>query len=165
LGKEGDQLWYVFNVVAPYFLVAMAGTYLGIAVAALSEAQNHLKKRTYAHSVVTLSHIPVLQHRLGSLWAVVERTRQFVYYAAHIYDTGAPEALAAILSAKAEVGDCVVQVVNDVMTLLGGIAYRDDATLGRLLRDARAAHVMAPTTDLLRIWTGRTLLGEPLLGD
>jgi hypothetical protein len=31
LGHEGDQIWYVFEVVAPYFLVAMAGTYLGIA--------------------------------------------------------------------------------------------------------------------------------------
>jgi alkylation response protein AidB-like acyl-CoA dehydrogenase len=29
LGKEGDQLWYMFNVVIPYFLAAMTGTYLG----------------------------------------------------------------------------------------------------------------------------------------
>jgi alkylation response protein AidB-like acyl-CoA dehydrogenase len=25
LGAKGDQLWYIFNVVAPYFLIAMAG--------------------------------------------------------------------------------------------------------------------------------------------
>ena len=31
LGQEGDELWYVFDVIAPYFLVAMSGTYLGIA--------------------------------------------------------------------------------------------------------------------------------------
>ncbi|URN14340.1 acyl-CoA/acyl-ACP dehydrogenase [Streptomyces radiopugnans] len=24
LGNEGDEIWYVFNVVAPYFLMAMA---------------------------------------------------------------------------------------------------------------------------------------------
>jgi hypothetical protein len=34
-----------------------------------------------------------------------------------------------------------------------------------LLRDARAVHVMAPTTDTLRTWIGRTLLDQPLLGD
>jgi alkylation response protein AidB-like acyl-CoA dehydrogenase len=32
-----------------------------------------------------------------------------------------------------------------------------------MLRDARAAHVMSPTTDLLKTWVGRALLGQPLL--
>lgn len=49
------------------------------------------------------------------------------------------------------------------MTLCGGIAYRENSLLARLLRDVRASHVMAPTTDLLRLWTGRALLGQPLL--
>ena len=35
LGQFGDQIWYVFNVITPYFLTAMAGTYLGIAKAAI----------------------------------------------------------------------------------------------------------------------------------
>ena len=35
LGERGDQVWYVFEVVAPYFLTAMAATYLGIATTAL----------------------------------------------------------------------------------------------------------------------------------
>ncbi len=39
LGAKGDQLWYVFEVVAPYFLVAMAGSYLGIARQAMAFAQ------------------------------------------------------------------------------------------------------------------------------
>jgi len=34
----------------------------------------------------------------------------------------------------------------------------------RHLRDARASHVMSPTTDILRTWTGRALLDVPLLG-
>ena len=37
LGNEGDQIWYVFNVITPYFLVAMAGTYLGVASAAFDD--------------------------------------------------------------------------------------------------------------------------------
>jgi alkylation response protein AidB-like acyl-CoA dehydrogenase len=51
------------------------------------------------------------------------------------------------------------------MTLLGGRAYAEDAPIHRMYRDARAAHVMSPTTDLLRTWTGRFLLGLPLLGE
>ena len=51
------------------------------------------------------------------------------------------------------------------MTLLGGMAYRDRSPAERHLRDVRAAHVMAPTTDVLRTWTGRAALGIPLLGE
>jgi alkylation response protein AidB-like acyl-CoA dehydrogenase len=165
LGEEGDQIWYVFNVVAPYFLMAMAGVYLGIAGAALEEVQAHLGERSYAHSGALLGQAVVLQHRLGSLWATVERTRRLVYYAAEEFDAGGADALPALLAAKAEVGDGVVEVVNQAMTLAGGLAYQENGRLARLLRDARAAHVMAPTTDILRTWTGRALLGQPLLGD
>lgn len=162
LGEEGDQLWYVFHVVAPYFLMAMAGTYLGIAAEALELGQEGIE-REHEHSGASLSGAPVLQHRVGRLWAVVERTRRLIYYAAEEADLGGDEALPALCAAKAEVADCVVEVVNESMTLGGGRAYRNHGRFQRLLRDARAAHVMAPTTDLLRLWTGRHLLGRPLL--
>jgi alkylation response protein AidB-like acyl-CoA dehydrogenase len=165
LGEVGDQLWYVFEVIAPKFLIAMSGTYLGIAEAALAEATNHLKKRLYNHSGSSLADLPVLQHRLGCLWSQVERTRQLVYSAASLGDSGDPQASLSIMSCKAEVADCVVNVVNECMTLMGGEAYGYSGSMSRHLRDARAAHVMSPTTDILRTWTGRALLGLPLLGD
>ena len=49
------------------------------------------------------------------------------------------------------------------MTLGGGAAYRDNSRLARILRDARASHVMTPTTDILKTWLGRALLNLPLL--
>jgi alkylation response protein AidB-like acyl-CoA dehydrogenase len=163
LGEEGDQIWYIFNVVAPYFLSAMSSTYLGVASAALDEAVAHLQRRCYSHSGHALSDITVLQHRVGELWAQVQRTRHLVYYAGAEGDRSGEQAIPALCSAKADVAECVVQVVNEAMTLMGGIAYGEHGTMGRLMRDARAAHVMAPTTDLLRVWTGRYLLGLPLL--
>jgi len=165
LGEKGDQLWYVFNVVAPYFLIAMSGTYLGIAERALQEAKNTLSKRTYTHNGVTLAHVSLLQHRLGTIWARVEQTRQLIYAAAHAGDKGDSNAITMILAAKAEVASCAVTTVNEAMTLAGGIAYQQNGILGMLMRDARAAHVMAPTTDILYTWIGRTLLDQPLLSD
>lgn len=164
LGDEGDQIWYVFQVVAPYFLMAMSGTYLGIASAALEIARNHLIKRHYSESGSNLAQVPVLQHRLGTLWGMLERTRRLAYHAAARFDAGDPDALPAVFTTKAEVAECAVDMVNEVMTLTGGMAYREGTKLHQLLRDARAAHVMAPTTDILRVWTGRTLLGQPILG-
>lgn len=165
LGQEGDQIWYVFSVVAPYFLVAMAGTYLGIAGRAFEEGRAHLKRRHYAHTGGSLSEIGVLQHRLGTLWATVERTRRLCYWAAACGDRKDRDALPALCAAKAEVARSVVQVTNECMTLMGGAAYRDGTLLQRLLRDARAADVMSPTTDLLYGWLGRALLDLPLLGE
>ncbi|MFT2008143.1 acyl-CoA dehydrogenase family protein [Pontibacter sp. 13R65] len=163
LGERGDQLWYIFQVVAPYFLTAMSGTYLGIAQAAFNEVQRHLIERSYRHSGTSLSEVPVLQHRLGQLWAKIERTRQLIYYATQLGDQGDEQAVLPILSAKAEVAHCCVDVVNEAMTMAGGIAYRENSRLEVLLRDARAAHVMAPTTDLLYTWLGRALLNQPIL--
>lgn len=163
LGEEGDQLWYVFEVVAPYFLMAMAGTYTGLAGAALEIAGEHLGTRRYAHSGELLGSEPVLAHRLGDLWIDVERTRRMVYSAAERADAGDPGSLAAVLGCKAAAGETAVRVANEAMTLCGGAAYRADARLARILRDARAAHVMAPTTDILKTWVGRSLLNLPLL--
>ncbi len=166
LGSEGDEIWYVFNVVAPYFLMAMSGTYLGIAGAAFEEAKAHLTTRRYSHSGALLSDAAVLQHRLGTMYGVHQRTRLMVHHAATLGDTDAANALPALCTAKAEVADSVVLLVNEALTLVGGKGYSEAASpLMRHLRDARAAHVMSPTTDLLRTWTGRALLGVPLLGE
>jgi len=165
LGEEGDQIWYVFNVIAPYFLIAMAGTYLGIAAAGVADARNHLATRQHGHSGRRLAEVGILQHRLGGLWSVLERTRALIHDAARRYDEGDPAAALGIMVAKVEAAEASVSVVNEVLTLMGGIGYRAGGRLHRLLRDARAGHVMSPTTDLLRLWIGRELLGQPLIAD
>lgn len=163
LGQEGDQTWYVFEVVAPYFLIAMAGTYIGIARAAVDYALNHMRSRLHSHTGDPLASVEILQHRIGRLWSRLEAARQLLFHAARRGDEGDDTALPAILSCKAEVADVAVDVVNEVMTLTGGEAYRQGGVVHRLLRDVRASHVMSPTTDLLRVWAGRALLGQPLL--
>lgn len=165
LGEEGDQIWYIFEVVTPYFLMAMAGTYLGIAAGTLEEVQTHLSRRRYSFSGATLAQQPVLQHRVGTLWGQVERTRRLIYHAAEDADRGGEHAIIGLLAAKAEAAECAVDVANDAMTLAGGRAYLADSSLSRHLRDARAGHVMGPTTDILRTWSGRALLGLPLLSE
>lgn len=163
LGEPGDQVWYVFEVVAPYFLMAMAGTYLGVAEAALNEARQHLKSRRHAHSGSALADHEVLQSRLASMWITVERTRSFIREAARKGDLGDPTALPFILASKVDAAETAVAITNEAMTLCGGSAYRENSRLTQLLRDARASHVMSPTTDLLKLWTGRALLELPLL--
>lgn len=163
LGAHGDQLWYVFEVIAPFFLMAMAGTYLGIAQSALDATGLHLRTRRYAHSGESLADIEALQLRYASMWMTVEKARALVREAAVRGDAGHPEALPFILAAKADAAEAAVDAANEAMTLCGGSAYRENSRIAQMLRDARAGHVMSPTTDLLKLWLGRALLGAPLL--
>jgi isovaleryl-CoA dehydrogenase len=163
LGEQGDQLWYVFEVIAPFFLMAMAGTYLGIAQSALDATGLHLRTRRYSHSGESLADIEALQLRYASMWMTVEKTRGLVREAAVRGDAGHPEALPFILAAKADAAEAAVEAANEAMTLCGGSAYRENSRVAQMLRDARAGHVMSPTTDLLKLWLGRALLGAPLL--
>jgi alkylation response protein AidB-like acyl-CoA dehydrogenase len=109
-----------------------------------------------------LSDASVIQYRIGKLFGLLESTLSLVTNAAEQMDKG-ENTLTSILSSKAEVADCAVEMVNECMTLVGGAGYGQHGHMQQRLRDVRAAHVMAPTTDLLRIWAGRALLDEPLL--
>jgi isovaleryl-CoA dehydrogenase len=163
LGEEGDETWYLFEVVAPYFIVAMTGTYLGIARAALEATVEHLRSRVHTHTGEQIGANDTVAHRLGELWSTVERTRQLLHHAARLGDAGDPAARRALFACKAEVAEAAVEVTNEAMTLTGGRGYASNGVLARALRDARAAHVMAPSTDLLKTWLGRSLLDLPLL--
>lgn len=163
LGAEGDEIWYVFEVIAPYFLVAMAGVYVGIARAALEAAIAHLKARQHVHTGESLSEVPVLWHDVAEAWMEVEATRRLVHHAARLADAGDPGASLALFAAKAKVAKTVTAVTETAMILSGGRGYAESSLVARLHRDARAAHVMAPTSHLLKTWLGRSLLDLPLL--
>lgn len=163
LGSEGDQIWYIFEVVAPYFIVGMAGVYLGIAQAALDRAIAHLKSRTHEHTGESLTEVPALSQQVAEMWTAIQRTRQLVHHAARLGDAEAAETAPALFAAKVDVAEMVTSVTQQALSLSGGLGYGSNSALTRLVRDAQAAHVMAPTTHLLKSWLGHTLLGLPLL--
>jgi alkylation response protein AidB-like acyl-CoA dehydrogenase len=163
LGRQGDQIWFVFEVVAPYFLVAMAGTYLGVAQAALDLVVDHLRHHRYEHTSERLAENAALTERVAEMWITVERARRLLAHAARIGDGGSPDAARALFASKVDVADAVVATTTIAMTLLGGRGYQENGKLARLLRDAQAAQVMSPTTHLLKAWLGRSVLGLPLL--
>jgi isovaleryl-CoA dehydrogenase len=163
LGAEGEQIWYVFEIVAPYFLMGMAGAYLGVAQRALDITMNHIISRKHSHTGKSLAEIQLIQHKIAELWIDVEKTRSLIYSYARKGDLGDTTALPGILACKADVGDMATRVVNECMTLSGGMAFRENSTLARCLRDVRACHVMSPTTSILKTLMGRALLKQPML--
>ena len=162
---QGHLLWYTFNVVMPYFLVAMGGNFLGVGSSALEEARKHMIHRYHNHTGISLAQTSAVQQRLASRWSSLGRTQQLIHHVARNFDAGEPDALITLMASEAEVADCVVMMVNAAMTTTGGIGYRKGSTLRRMLRDVRACHRMLPTMDMLRVWFWRALPGQPLLAD
>ena len=49
------------------------------------------------------------------------------------------------------------------MRVGGGKAYNKAGCMERLLRDAYAGQIMAPSADVLTVWLGKAITGLPLV--
>ena len=83
--------------------------------------------------------------------------------ACYALSTGRPDAPLRMLESKAVGGEVALEVTTEAMRIGGGAAFRKDIGIERHFRDARAASVMAPTSDALHDMIARALCGMPLL--
>jgi alkylation response protein AidB-like acyl-CoA dehydrogenase len=94
-----------------------------------------------------------------------DRTAAFVADTLAALGAGREDATLRVLEVKAAAAESVIDVTDLAMVACGGAAFRKELGVERRFRDARAARVMAPTTQALHDIVGRALLGLPLLGD
>jgi alkylation response protein AidB-like acyl-CoA dehydrogenase len=71
-----------------------------------------------------------------------------------------PAAQEGVLAVKASAAEMAIEVTDLAMRVGGGAAYSKHGPLERHLRDARAAAVMAPTTELLHDFLGKAITGQ-----
>jgi alkylation response protein AidB-like acyl-CoA dehydrogenase len=79
-------------------------------------------------------------------------------------ETGREDAMLRVLEVKAAAGEASTEVTELAMRVCGGAAFRKEVGVERHFRDARAATVMAPTTDALYDFIGKAVCGLPLFG-
>ncbi len=77
---------------------------------------------------------------------------------------GRADAMLRVLEVKAVAAEAAIAVTDLAMKVCGGAAFRKELGVERRFRDARAARVMAPTTDALLDFVGRAICGLPLIG-
>jgi alkylation response protein AidB-like acyl-CoA dehydrogenase len=68
----------------------------------------------------------------------------------------------AVLGVKAVASENALRVTDEAMRACGGAAFGRQLSVERNFRDARAASVMAPTTEVLYDFIGKALSGLPL---
>ena len=69
-----------------------------------------------------------------------------------------------VMQVKAAAAEAALEVTDTAMRVCGGAAFRKDLGIERYFRDARAASVMAPTSDVLYDFIGKAVCGMPVFG-
>jgi alkylation response protein AidB-like acyl-CoA dehydrogenase len=163
LGSEGSGFQTIMEVVLPRFQVGMASVSLGIAAAAFQAATAHVIARKYEHTGGTaLAAIPRVQFLTAEMALELRSVRAYLGDTIRRVAAGDPEAMLDILGIKARAAEAALAVASRAMTLGGGAAFGRRGGLERIFRDAQAASVMAPATDVLKEFLGKACLGVPL---
>ena len=163
LGSEGSGFQTMMEVVLPHFQVGVAAVSLGIAAAAFQAASAHVVARKYEHAGgVALVAIPRVQFLAAEMALELRSARAYLGETIRRIAAGDPEAVLDVLGVKARAAEAALAVASRAMTLGGGTAFGRRGGLERMFRDAQAASVMAPTTDVLKEFLGKACLGLPL---
>ena len=165
LGEDGKGFDYAMSHVLPYFLVLSAAVSIGLMEAVVAEATQHLGAARYEHLDRALGENPVTRLDLARMRLAADRERALLNDTLTAIETQRPDAMLRVLEVKASAAETALNVTDLAMKLCGGSAFRKELGVERRFRDARAARVMAPTTDALLDLVGRSLLGQPLLDE
>lgn len=159
IGAEGSGQEQVFNVVAPFFITGLGAIYSGTALHMFEVASGHAANRTYSDGS-TLSNIETIQIHIGSIYKQATAAKAITLEAARAGAGGEADALAKILAARIFASEAAIECGRLAMRVGGGKAYNKALPLERLVRDAYAGQIMAPSADVLSVWLGKALTGQ-----
>lgn len=163
LGDAGTGFGTMLDVVLPHFQVGVAAVSIGIATCAFNAATAHVSARKYEQAGgAALSAIPRVQFLEAEMALELRSARSYLDGVIQKLVAGDPEAMLDVLGVKIRAADASLAIASRAMTLGGGSAFGHRGGLERIFRDAQAASVMAPSTDVLKDFLGKAVLGLPL---
>jgi alkylation response protein AidB-like acyl-CoA dehydrogenase len=163
LGDDGKGLDLALMLVLPTFQVLSASFSLGLMEAAISEASQHLSTARYEQFDRTLGQGLLPRTDLARMRIATDRERALINDTLSALSSQRADAMLRVLESKASAAETSLVVSDLALKVCGGAAFRKELGLERRFRDARAARVMAPTSDALHDFIGRALLGLDLI--
>ncbi len=164
LGPDGGGFDIMMSIVLPYFQLMNAAFSIGTMEAATSKAAEHAAGTKFEHLGQSLSDLPTIRAYVARLRIKTDMARALLLDTLDAVETDRPDAMLRVLEVKAAAGEASTEVTDLAMRVCGGAAFRKEAGIERHFRDARAATVMAPTTDVLYDFIGKAACGMPLIG-
>jgi alkylation response protein AidB-like acyl-CoA dehydrogenase len=163
LTDDGAGFKAMLEIVLPLFNLGTSAVALGLCRAAVAGTAAHLKSARFEHLGQSLGEsLPTLRAQLATMQietdGLAARVDDLVDHLERPRDT----TMLRVLESKASAGDVAIAVTSAAMRVCGGAAFSKHMSIERLFRDAHAGAVMAPTSDVLREFIGKAVLGIPL---
>ncbi|GAC1370125.1 MAG: acyl-CoA dehydrogenase family protein [Ktedonobacteraceae bacterium] len=164
LGEDGKGFDVMMGVVLPYFQLMNAAQSCGVMETATSKAAAHVGATKLQHLGQSIADLPTVRAYLARMRIKTDMVRTLLLDSIDALENGREDAMLRVLETKAAAGEAVTEVTDLAMRVCGGAAFRKEVGVERNFRDARAATVMAPTTDALYDFIGKAVCGMPLFG-
>lgn len=157
LGADGEGEPLKGRYLMPFFPTLIATTSIGLMQGALERAVAHVSATRFSDTGSTLGDLPTIRAYLARAWLQAEQARLLRDATVASVIAGSADTKVRLLQVKAAAAEAALSVTDIAMRVCGGAAFRKEAGIERLFRDARAASVMAPTTDVLYDLLGKAL--------
>jgi alkylation response protein AidB-like acyl-CoA dehydrogenase len=162
LGEDGKGFDIMMGVVLPWFSVLSASCSVGLMNGAISRAAGHVAGTRFQHLGSTLAELPTIRAYLARAKIQADSVAALLGDTIAAIGAGRADTMLRVLEIKAAAAEAALEVTDAAMRVCGGAAFRKEAGVERLFRDARAASVMAPTSDVLYDFIGKAVTGLPL---
>jgi alkylation response protein AidB-like acyl-CoA dehydrogenase len=162
LGTDGSGFDLMMGVVLPWFSVLASAVNVGLMESAVRRTAAHVQAAQLQHLGSTIADLPTVRAYIARMRIHTDQSRALLQDTIAALGARREDASLRVLECKASSGELVTQVADLAMRVCGGAAFRKEAGIERVFRDARASIVMAPTTDLLYDLIGKAVCGQPL---
>lgn len=164
LGTDGGGFDIMMGIVLPYFQIMIAAVSVGTMEAATTKSATHVANSRFAHLNQSIADLPTIRAYVARMRIKTDMARALLMDGVAALEEGRADAMLRVLEVKAAAGEAATEVTDLAMRVCGGAAFRKEVGVERHFRDARAATVMAPTTDALYDFIGKAVCGLPLFG-
>jgi alkylation response protein AidB-like acyl-CoA dehydrogenase len=162
LGPDGGGFEIMNGDALPVFATLVASSSIGLMDGVLQRATTHIAGNRFAETGSTLADLPTIRAYLARARLRTDEARALRDDTLAAMMAARPDTMLRVLQVKAAAAEAALDVTDTAMRICGGAAFRKEVGIERLFRDARAASIMAPTSDVLYDFIGRLLCDMPL---
>ncbi|PRP90122.1 Glutaryl-CoA dehydrogenase [Enhygromyxa salina] len=162
LGSDGAGFDLMMGTALPIFTLCNAAASLGLMHSITAAAIAHCSGGRFEHLDSTLADLPTIRAYLARMQIETDKIRVLWEDSIAAIEGGREDAMLRVLEIKAAAAEAALEVAALGMRVCGGAAYRKEVGVERRFRDAQAASIMAPTTDVLYDFIGKAICGQEL---
>lgn len=162
LGADGQGFEIMMSIVLPVFAVLSAACSNGLMAGAIRRTVEHATNTRHSDTGTRLAELPTIRNYIARMRIKTDLSDALLADTIAAVTAKRADAMVRVLECKAAASESANEVLDLAMRVCGGAAFRKEVGVERLFRDARAAGVMAPTTDVLYDFLGKAVCGIPL---